>query len=124
MDGVGLPLLLRVVAVCAVSAWSGNIFSDKLARLHFDGPLGVGAAGVDGMNGAAVSDAARGVPATSVIVREWNEWGAGLPDWLRVVRALDGYVWEVVASNSAATATPVLEALERFLPARFFEVPE
>ena len=33
MDGVGLPLLLRVLTVCAVSAWSGNLFSDKLARL-------------------------------------------------------------------------------------------
>ena len=88
------------------------------------GPAGVGAVGVDGMDGAADSGPARGVPATSVIVREWNEWGAGLPDWLRVVRALDGDIWEMVASNSAATATPVLEALERFLPASFFEVPE
>lgn len=74
------------------------------------------------MNGAAVSDAAHGVPATSVIVREWNEWEAGLPDWLRVVRALDEDIWELVASTTAATATPVLEALERFWPAGFFEV--
>ncbi len=48
--------------------------------------------------------------------------GAGLPELLRVVRALDGDIWELVASNTAATATPVLEALERFWPASFFEV--
>lgn len=63
-----------------MSASSDEIVSDKLARLLFngmDGPAGVGAVGVDGMDGAAVSGPARGVPATSAFVREWNEWGLG-----------------------------------------------